>query len=190
MHEYILKHADTINRALGSCDQSTLIITTVDKENLKGVTDVMQYFAEATDILQRDNIPTCNRVIPVVDSLENAIKSVNRKNAAINAMCETLRISLERRFSYLLQSAIHQAATALDPRVKLAFTNNTTDGKFFIFQSTTVKKNIQELLSGSTIHFGSTLGPITNSRENAAPQPLKKKKLYWISVVFFLQIVW
>ena len=90
MHEYILKHADNINRALGSCDQSTLIITTVDKENLKGVTDVMQYFAEATDILQHDNIPTCNRVISVVDSLENAIKSVNRENAAINAMCEAL----------------------------------------------------------------------------------------------------
>ena len=100
---------------MGSCDQSTLIITTVDKENLKGVIDVMQYFAEATDILQRNNIPTCNRVIPVVDSLENAIKSVNRENAAINAMCEALRNSLERRFSYLLQSAIHQAATALDP---------------------------------------------------------------------------
>ena len=112
MHEYILKHADTINRALGSCDQSTLIITTVDKENLKGVTDVMQYFAEATDILQRDNIPTCNRVIPVVDSLENAIKSVNRENAAINAMCEALQNSLERCCSYLLLSAIHQAATA------------------------------------------------------------------------------
>ena len=52
-----------------------------------------------------------------------------------------------------------------------------------------MRKNIQELLPGSTIHSGSTLGPITNSRENAAPQPPKKKKLYWISVVFFLQIV-
>ena len=137
----------------------------------------MQYFAEATDILQRDNIPTCNRVILAVDSLENAIKGVNRENAAINAMCEALRNSLERSFSYLLQSVIHRAATALDRQVKLAFTKNTTDGKFFIFQSTTVKKNIQELLPESTIHSGSTLGPITNSRENAAPQPPKKKKL-------------
>ena len=73
----------------------------------------MQYFAEATDILQCDNIPTCNHVIPAVDSLENAIKSVNRENAAINAMCEALRNSLERRFSYLLQSAIHRAAIQL-----------------------------------------------------------------------------
>ena len=40
-----------------------------------------------------------------------------------------------------------------------------------------MKKNIQELLPGSTIHSGSTLGRITNSRENAAPQPPKKKKL-------------
>ena len=40
-----------------------------------------------------------------------------------------------------------------------------------------MRKNIQELLPESTIHSGSTLGPITNSRENAAPQLLKKKKL-------------
>ena len=40
-----------------------------------------------------------------------------------------------------------------------------------------MKKNIQELLPGSMIHSGSTLGPITNSRENAAPQLPKKNKL-------------
>ena len=87
-------------------------------------------------------------------------------------MCEALQNSLERRFSYLLGSEIHQAATALDPRVKLAFTNNTTDGKFFKFQSTMVK-NIQNLLSESMIHSDST----TNSEKNAVLQPPPRKSL-------------
>ena len=94
----------------------------------------MSYFAEAIDILQCDKEPTFNRVIPVVDSLENALKSVSRDNPAISAMCEALLNSLQQHFSYLLDSAFHQAATALDPRFKLSFTNNTS-GKFFIFKS-------------------------------------------------------
>ena len=87
-------------------------------------------------------------------------------------MCEALQNSLERRFSYLLGLEIHQAATALDPRVKLAFTNNTTDRKFFKFQSTMVK-NIQNLLSESMIHSDST----TNSEKNAVLQPPPRKSL-------------
>ncbi len=37
------------------------------------VAEVMSYFAEATDILQTEGKLTSNRVIPVVDSLENAL---------------------------------------------------------------------------------------------------------------------
>lgn len=59
----------------------------------------MSYFVQATDILQRENTPTSSRVIPVIDSLENAL---NRSRAAINALCE--RNSLQQRFSYLLDS--------------------------------------------------------------------------------------
>ena len=55
-----------------------------DKENLsKVVVDVMQYFAEATDILEADNSPISGCVIPVIDSLENALKSTDR---TINAL--------------------------------------------------------------------------------------------------------
>ena len=60
-------------------------------------------------------------------------------------MCEALLNSLQQHFSYLLDSAFHQAATALDPRVKLSFTNNTS-GKFFIFKSNVVKERVKELL--------------------------------------------
>ena len=59
-----------------------------------------------------------NCVIPVVDSLENALIQARRENAAINALCKCLLSSLERWFEYLLNCVIHQAATALGPRVK------------------------------------------------------------------------
>ena len=56
----------------------------------------MEYFSEATNIVQREDLPTINRVIPVVDSLENAVKKMNhRENAFVNALCECLLNSLE-----------------------------------------------------------------------------------------------
>ena len=61
-------------------------------------------------------------MIPVVDTLQNVVKQMNhRENAFVNALCERLLNSLEGRFGYLLDSAIHKAATALDPRIKLSF---------------------------------------------------------------------
>ena len=57
-------------------------------------------------------------MILVVESLENALIQAKRENATIDALFECLLTSLERRFEYLLNSVIHQAATALGPRVK------------------------------------------------------------------------
>ena len=48
----------------------------------------MHYFSEATNILQVERKPTINQVIPVVDSLENALESVNIDTASINALCD------------------------------------------------------------------------------------------------------
>ena len=61
-------------------------------------------------------------------------------------MCECLLTSLERRFEYLLNSLIHQAATALDPRVKLSFTDHHREFKVFVFSSSDVKLSIKSLL--------------------------------------------
>ena len=51
--------------------------------------------------------------------------------------------SLERWFSYLTQSSVH---TALDPTIKLSFTDNTKPGKRFVFDSGIVKREIKQLL--------------------------------------------
>ena len=69
----------------------------------------MSFFAEATDILQAEGKSTINRVIPVVDSLENALESINTESASINALCQCLINSLESRFAYLMMSSVHLA---------------------------------------------------------------------------------
>ena len=112
--------------------------------------EVMQYFGEATDILPAEKEPTAGNVIPVIDSLENAVSAIERSNAAINALCECLLNSFKYRFSYLLDSAIHLAATTLDPCIKLTFTNNSSPGKYFKFNSIVVKDEVQSLLPDST----------------------------------------
>ena len=81
----------------------------------------MQLFAEATDLLQAEKKPTSSSVTPIIDSLENPLLSMERETPAINGLCETLLNGLQRQFSHLLESKIHQSATALDPRIKTYF---------------------------------------------------------------------
>ena len=110
------------------------------------IVNVMHYFSEATDILQQEATPTSNFLIPVIDSLENELLQTNRENAVINAFCERLLSRLRTRFHYLLNSKIYQAATALDPRIKLSFTDNQKEGKYFLFSSSAIKHSIKSQL--------------------------------------------
>ena len=106
----------------------------------------MQYFSEATDILQAEEMPTSNHVISIVNSLENALMQSRSDTASIHALFQRLLTSLRGRFGYLLDSSIHKAATAIDPRVKLSFTDHHKEGKVFIFSSHDVKESIKCLI--------------------------------------------
>ena len=132
----------------------------------------MQYLAEATDLLEASNQPTSGRVILVIDSLENALKTTERSTPAINALCERLLHGLQQRFSYLLDSSVHQAATALDPQIKLTFTDNSSS-KYFIFLSTTVKEKIMSLLPQSVSISCQSPASFSDNQAN----PLKRKSL-------------
>ena len=103
-------------------------------------------FAEASDLFQAEKKPTSGSVIPIIDSLENALLSMERETPAINGLCEILLNGLQRHFSHLLECKIHQSATALDPHIKLTFADNDNPRKFFIFSSTIVKQHIQSFL--------------------------------------------
>ena len=94
-------------------------------------------------------------------------------------MCECLLNSLQKHFSYLLDSSLHQASTALDPRVKLNFTDNSlaSSGKFFNFKSSVVKEKVKELLpeADQTITITGTV--------DGGAEPSRKKSLLDFSTV-------
>ena len=148
LHEHLIKQCDDINKALQkpTVNRNDLVISSTHKEILSLIVDIMQYFSEATNILQAEGTPTSSHVIQVVDSLENALMQSRSEIASINALCQRLLTSLCRRFGYLLDSPIHKAATAIDPRVKLSFTDHHKEGKVFIFSSRDVKESIKSLI--------------------------------------------
>ena len=114
LHEHILKHFHNINDALGVVNRLELVLSSTDKENLTQVVQVMQYLAEATDLLQASNQPTSGRVILVIDSLENALKTTERSTPAINALCERLPLTFLIQVSTkLLQRLIHRLSLHL-----------------------------------------------------------------------------
>ena len=158
-------------------NENNLIISTPQKEILELIVSVMSYFNEATNILQQEATPTSNSLIPVIDSLENALLQIDRANPAINALCERLLSSLRRRFSYLLNSEIYLTATALDPQIKLSFTDNK-EGKFFIFSSSLVKQAVKSLLP----HPLPVNSPPAASNASLEPASKKIKLLDFCSV--------
>ena len=151
LYEHIVKHWENINESLQSIDRSDLKISSAQKDVLAVFVTVLDFFCEATDILQRESAATSNRVIPIVDSLENALMQTSGENAAINGFCERLLTSLRKRFQYVLTSDIYRAATALDPGTKLSFTDHENtervgEGKFFLFSSIEVTQSIKSFL--------------------------------------------
>lgn len=172
LHEHIVKHFEDINRALQNVDRNDLMITKAQRGLLSQVTDIMQYFTEATNI-QSEGMPTLNCVIPVADSPENALYKVGEK---MQLLMKELS-HLTTRFGYLLTSPIHQAATTFDPRVKLSFTDlrqtQLRQAKVFVFDSTDVKLSIKSLLPSDSQLLN------TSSRFQVQPieliQPSNKK---------------
>ena len=175
LYDHVLKHIEEINDALKSVNRNDLVITKPQVDILSLITKVLQFFSEATNILQQEIDPTTNRVIPVIDSLENALLQTNRDNTAVNAFCEALLTSLKRRFGFLLDSKLFQAATALDPAIKLSFTDHHQDNKFFVFSSDDVTQAVKSLLPSYNQPQPSLR--IQQAAEQMDPAPSKKKRL-------------
>ena len=93
---------------------------------------------------------------------------MERETPAINALCEALINGLKHHFSFLLESKIHQSATALDPRIKLTFTDNANPSKFFLFSSTIVKQHITSFLPSQQALASITPTPPVTDGNNGA----------------------
>ena len=102
---------------------------------LPNLIEILNFFGEATDILQAEKNPTTPRVIPIIQQLENATMSSKTDDASISCIKQSLINSLHRRFQFLLSSQLHIVATVLDPNVKLDFTESKkSDERLFSFE--------------------------------------------------------
>ena len=174
LYEHVLKHFENINTALETVGRKDLVLSRPQRDVLFLIVDVMNYFNEATNILQREDTPTSNRVIPVIDSLENALIQADRTNPAVNALSERLLTSLRERFQFLLHSEVYQAAAALDPHVKLTFTDtdNPASEKVFVFSSSLVKQSIYSLIPVDQPQYS-----VTRALSQPASPPKKTRLL-------------
>ena len=75
----------------------------------------------------------------------------------------------------MLSSDIHRAATALDPRVKLSFTDHQRPGKKFVFSSSDVKLSIKSLLPPDPLPMPASPMPASTSTSSVNVPPAKKK---------------
>ena len=84
MHQHILKHVEEINEALNKEGQSVLCLSTADEDIISKIVEVMNYFFRSDQYTPAEIKTTINQMIPVVDSLENALENINKNTASIN----------------------------------------------------------------------------------------------------------
>ena len=114
-------------------NRTELLIHDSDVKVLKNLSILLQYFKEATDILQVRDSCSIHMVIPLCQMLEKAIFSIDYSNdPCCNAIKERCLTALEEKFSFILDSSVHIFATVCDPRKKLTFTRS--DHKIFKFE--------------------------------------------------------
>ena len=114
-------------------NRTELLIQDSDVKVLKNRSILLQYFKEATDILQVSDSCSIRMVIPLCQMLEKAIFSIDYSNdPCCNAIKERCLTALEEKFSFVLDSSVHIFATVCDPRKKLTFTRS--DHKIFKFE--------------------------------------------------------
>ena len=60
LHVHLVSHMEGINQALIKVNHTDLVFTDTQKNILTLASNAMEYFSEATNILQREDLPTLN----------------------------------------------------------------------------------------------------------------------------------
>lgn len=137
--QHILSKTELIHQALIKESKKQLILSNMELDILREIASRLSYFAEATDLLQAENKPTISVVIPVLISLERALRSFSI-NAPIlltttfssdvgNQLGTVLLNSLCERFEFARTTTnpLYITAAVLDPSVKLSFASSIED---------------------------------------------------------------
>lgn len=84
-------------------NQQRLVITKKERDILLELLEILQPFADATDLTQGDSYPTIGCIIPSVVSLDNCLLDMSTRAVHHGAIVKALRESLRRRFEGLFQ---------------------------------------------------------------------------------------
>ena len=128
--QHLIDNSVSVNSALED-QHSELILRHSELESLKKLCHILTFFKEGTDILQGEQYATFSKIIPTIQQLENALMShvvcQEATEACIGAIRQRLLNSLRARFGFLKRCPIFVIASALDPSIKLDFTEEDID---------------------------------------------------------------
>lgn len=93
----------TLKKLLHDSDHSNLILLNREEESLKELLQILQPFAELTDIVQGDKYPTIGCVVPALVSLIKILSHLIDSVVYHTAVVVTLLESIKQRFAGLLE---------------------------------------------------------------------------------------
>jgi len=149
-----------LSTVLQDTDHANLILNVKERASLGELVDILQPFAEVTELMQGDKYVTISCVVPSVVALLKYLAGLSSRARFHGTMVKTLIESIQRRFSGLLQTLqmtpastaqhkpfeqfIYPAAAVMDPRYGFVWLESDHPG------SEEIKANVKETVIGKS----------------------------------------
>ena len=141
----ILDQHEKISWALVEWRKEDLTLNDNEIHLVRKLTKLLNYFQEATDILQIGQTYAIHKVIPVCQMLSKAVASIDStEDACCKHIIEASLNSLEKRFEYDKSSPKLIFATLCDPTKKLNITRS--NNRFFNYNQKFCPQKCMELI--------------------------------------------
>lgn len=104
LHSFLLLDLGLLNQVLNDTNHSNLVLTAKEMSQLKELVNILEPFAEATDLTQGEYSVTLSCVVPIILSLRAKLEDYLRNPGSFCALATTLLHSLHNRFSGIFKS--------------------------------------------------------------------------------------
>ncbi|XP_028848973.1 zinc finger BED domain-containing protein 4 [Denticeps clupeoides] len=142
-------------------DRHDLTLSSFEKTMLRELTDVLEPFEEATDMVQGDKHVSISLALPCVLGLRKHLSETTARQCT--GIVAGLAQALDRRLAGILEDPLYVTATTLDPQFKLSWSSDTDWHKQVLLEE--VAKHTQ------------AAGPPEPSPD-PQPSPSKRSKLF------------
>lgn len=104
LNSFLLLDIVLLNEILTDTNHQNLILAAKDMSQLKELVNILNPFAEATDLTQGENVVTLSCVVPIILSLRAKLEDYLSDPGSFCALATTLLHSLYNRFASIFQS--------------------------------------------------------------------------------------